>query len=215
MSCPFIISGAPSSYTHHLQTCSAHLCHWYYTSAWVGPTIMTSVPTSSAICRPARLGKDLLKDKDFTPVAPNYMDLVYSATEHVYTETKGRIVPTTNQLLYLVALQKKDVLYIAATGSGKTLIIAMFLLVNPNAVAITIIRKLFCTPTSSWAIWAIWAQTTVPSTEQPELGCSSCSGCSDCSDRLSPQVLRLLRLLWSLWFLDTRVNYCSNENSLL
>ena len=81
------------------------------------------------------------------------------------------------------------------------------------------IRKLFCAPTSSWAIWAIWAQNHSPLCRVTWAWVL--------------QLLRLLRSLrllgqiesagaqiaqntWSLRFLDAlQVNYCSNENSLL
>lgn len=49
---------------------------------------------------------------------------VHHATAYIYTETKGKITPKIQQLLCLVDLEDKDVLYIAGSGSGKTLIVA-------------------------------------------------------------------------------------------
>jgi len=79
---------------------------------------MQSTFAPGAICGPVRLGKELLNDQDLSMVAPQHMDLVYLATERVHAESKGKIIPTVDQLLCLIALQEKDVLYIAATGSG-------------------------------------------------------------------------------------------------
>lgn len=81
---------------------------------------------------------DILRHHDLTMIPNQHLPLVYRAAERVYEETDGRITPTANQLQCLVALENEDVLYIAATGSGKTLIIAMYLLVHPEAVAVTI-----------------------------------------------------------------------------
>jgi replicative superfamily II helicase len=84
------------------------------------------------------LGKDLLKDKDLSMVADKHMELIYQAAGHVYMVTNGKIVPTIDQLHCLAALEDQDILYIAATGSGKTLVIAMYLLVHPNTLSVTV-----------------------------------------------------------------------------
>lgn len=65
-------------------------------------------------------------------------DYAQKAIDVIYTATCGRMTPRIGQILCCVALRKKDVVYIAATGSGKTMIIAMMLLLHPESVAVTV-----------------------------------------------------------------------------
>lgn len=62
--------------------------------------------------------------------------LICRAVEVVYRASGHKIVPRYEQLDCLVRLQHQDVIYVAATGSGKTLIIAMLLLLNPKLFAL-------------------------------------------------------------------------------
>ena len=58
---------------------------------------------------------------------PENHGLVCKAVELVYEASGKQIVPRYEQLDCLVRLQRRDIIYIAATGSGKMLILAMLL----------------------------------------------------------------------------------------
>lgn len=59
-------------------------------------------------------------------------------TESIYRHTGGLVIPRQGQIQCFLSLHKNDTVYIAATGSGKTLIIAMMLLVHPDWLSVTI-----------------------------------------------------------------------------
>lgn len=88
----------------------------------------TPPPLLSALFSADELAQIRAEDRDYAQRAVN---LVYAAT-------RGRMTPRLAQLLCCIALQKKDVVYIAATGSGKTMILAMMLLLNPDSVCVTV-----------------------------------------------------------------------------
>ena len=71
---------------------------------------------------------------------PEHRDLVCEAAELIYARSNDTIVPREHQLEAIVTLDGlgKDIIHIAATGSGKTLIIAMWMLLHPDKCVITI-----------------------------------------------------------------------------
>lgn len=71
------------------------------------------------------------------PLGPS-RDLMWQGAQLIWKATKGTIIPRLGQLQCFVELQSKDVVYVAATGSGKTLVIAMMLLQHPEWIGITI-----------------------------------------------------------------------------
>lgn len=80
------------------------------------------------------LGTDIYYrySEDERNVARRAVDLMWAVSH-------GTIKPTKQQLDCVISLQcqSKDVIYIAATGSGKTLCIALMMLLNPNSLVIT------------------------------------------------------------------------------
>lgn len=72
--------------------------------------------------------------------------LVCRAVEVIYKASGNKIIPHYEQLNCLVQLQCQDITYVATTGSGKMLIIAMLLLLNPKLLALTVLllKELQC-----------------------------------------------------------------------
>ena len=66
------------------------------------------------------------------------LGIICAAVKSVYDASNKMIIPRHDQLDCLLQLQRNDVIYIAATGSGKTLIIAMMLLLFPRICSVTV-----------------------------------------------------------------------------
>ncbi|KAF9518370.1 hypothetical protein BS47DRAFT_1420393 [Hydnum rufescens UP504] len=96
--------------------------------------------TSDALGTPLgqRLGQCLLDADVYLSFPKEYQHIICDAVEWVHS--RSTIKPRQDQLEALVTLigHKLDLVYVAATGSGKTLIIAMWMLLNPDKYVVTI-----------------------------------------------------------------------------